>query len=146
MGVHKFHIDFSEFEGLLKELELAGGNVKEVTEEALIKSHRYITPKIEKKLDKSNLPHQGKYSTQARKQSLKQVIKEPTIDWEGKGTCSVAVGFSLDETIVPIFLIRGTSSMNGVKGLKALLEGKKTKDEIAEIQQEVILKAFDDLR
>ena len=146
MASHKFQIDFSEFDGMLKELEKAGGNVEQVAEEALIKSHEYITPKIEKKLDKSNLPHQGAFSTSEHKHSLKQVIKKPITNWEKKGVCSVGVGFNLDETIVPIFLIRGTKNMKPVKGLKALLEGKKTKEEVAEIQEEIILKAFDDLR
>lgn len=138
MASHKFSLGFEDLEEMFKDLEKAGGNVEQATEKALKESHSYITPLIEKKLDKSNLPHGGKYSTKDRKNSIKQIIREPNIDWKGK-SCSVDVGFNLDKTIVPIFLIRGTDNMNPVKGLKNLLEGKNTKEKIAEIQQQVII-------
>lgn len=140
MASHKFSIDFEEINNMLDDLKKVDGNVEEATEEALSKSHEYITPLIEKKLDKANLPAQGKYSTKDRKHSIKQIIKEPNIQWTGK-TCTVDVGFSLDNSIVPIFLIYGGKG-GAVKGLKALLEGSKTKENVAEIQQEVIYEAI----
>ena len=129
MASHKFSIDFEEINSMLDDLKKVDGNVEEATEEALSKSHEYITPLIEKKLDKSNLPAHGKYSTKDRKHSIKQIIREPNIQWTGK-TCTV-----------PIFLIRGGKG-GAVKGLKTLLEGNKTKEKVAEIQQDVIFEAI----
>ena len=93
---------------------------------------------IENKLNKTNLPSKGKYSSDDREHSLKQLIREPNVIWVGD-SCFIDVGFKLDETIVPIFLIRGTSNMKPVTGLKSLLEGKKTQKEITEIQMDVLL-------
>lgn len=140
MASHKFSIDFEEINSMLDDLKKVDGNVEEATEEALSKSHEYITPLIEKKLDKSNLPAHGKYSTKDRKHSIKQIIREPNIQWTGK-TCTVDVGFNLDNSPVPIFLIRGGKG-GAVKGLKTLLEGNKTKEKVAEIQQGVIFEAI----
>lgn len=138
---YKFSLDFDELEPLLDDLKKVGGNIEQATEKALIESHAYITPLIEKQLDKSKLPHGGKYSTVDRENSIKQIIREPNITWVGK-QCSIDVGFHLDKTIVPIFLIRGGTA-GPVKGLKSLLEGKKTQEEISEIQQDVLLKEIE---
>ena len=137
MSTHKFSIDFEEINSMLDDLKKVDGNVEEATEEALTKSHEYITPLIEKKLDKANLPAHGIYATKDREHSIKQIIKEPNIQWTGK-TCTIDIGFNLDNSPVPIFLIRG----GAVKGLKTLLEGNKTKEKVAEIQQDVILEAI----
>ena len=144
MPSHKFGIDFSELEAVIKDLERAGGNVKQTTEKALIKSHEYVTPLIKKKLDVSNLPAKGKYSSQERKHSLKQVIEEPNITWDGT-SCEVDVGFNLKETLVPIYLIRGTKDQAPVKGLKSALEGNNTQKKIAEIQEEVFFEAIENM-
>lgn len=140
MSTHKFSIDFEEVNSMLDDLKKVDGDVKEATEEALTKSHEYITPLIEKKLDKANLPAHGKYATKDREHSIKQIIREPNIQWTGK-ICTVDVGFNLNNSLVPIFLIRGGKG-GAVKGLKTLLEGKKTKEKVAEIQQDVIIEAI----
>lgn len=140
MPTHKFSINFEEVNNMLDDLKKVDGNVKEATEEALTKSHEYITPFIEKKLDKENLPAHGKYATKDREHSIKQIIREPNIQWTGK-TCTIDVGFNLNNSPVPIFLIRGGKG-GAVKGLKTLLEGSKTKEKVAEIQQDVILEAI----
>lgn len=137
-GSHKFKLEFDELEAMLDDLEKAGGNIDEACEKALEESHAYITPLIEKKIDKSNMPAGGKYSSKERKHSLQQLIREPNITWVGK-TCECDIGFNLDETIVPIFLIRGTPTMNAVSGLRSTLEGNKTKEKVAQIQHDVIV-------
>lgn len=132
----KFSIEYKDFEKLLDQISALEGDVKEVTEKALKASHEYITPLIEEKVQDSNLPAKGKYASDG-KHVRKQIIKDQNITWDGT-SCSIDIGFSLKESIVPIFMIRGTESMNPVKGLKNTLEGKGTKDKVAEIQENVI--------
>ena len=135
---NKFELDFEGMNEALKDLKALGGSVKKTTELALKESHTYITPLIEQKLDKSKMPRGGKYSTEDREHSLKQLIRDPNITWEGN-SCSVDIGFNLDETLVPIYLIRGTQTMKPVNGLRTVLEGKKTKEAVAELQHDVIV-------
>lgn len=132
----KFSIDYKDFEVLLRDIKKLGGNVEKVTEKALEESHEYITPLIENKVQDSNLPAHGKYANQG-KHLRNQIIREKEIKWDGT-SCSIKVGFSLDDTIVPIFMIRGTEKMGAVNGLKSTLEGKATQDKVSKIQEDVI--------
>lgn len=133
----KCSIDFKEFDTLIDSLKKVGGDVEKTTEKALEKSHDYITPLIEDKVQSSNLPAHGKYAMSG--EHLRNlIIRDKNITWEGS-KCSIDVGFDLRKSIVPIFMIRGTEKMNAVKGLKNTLEGKSTQDKISEIQENVFM-------
>lgn len=133
----KCSIDFKELDTLIDDLKKVGGDVEKTTEKALEKSHDYITPLIEDKCQSSNLPAHGKYA-KSGEHLRNLIIRDKNITWEGS-KCSIDVGFDLQKSIVPIFMIRGTEKMNAVKGLKSTLEGKNTKDKIAEIQENVFM-------
>lgn len=135
MAKKKFEIDFEGWEDLADQFRNLGGDTKQLTEKVLKATHEYITPKVQDKIQKSNLPAQGKYS---KGDTEKQVIKDANIEWTGTGA-TVDVGFSLDESIVPIFLIYGTPTMNEVKGLKGAIYGTQTKNEVAEIQENIFV-------
>lgn len=134
----RYQIDFSESEHLLEEVAKLGGNVEKVAEKALDESHDYITPKIETNIQNANLPAHGKYA-KSGEHLRNQLIKDKSKEWEGK-TCAIDVGFRIDkQPPVPIFMIRGTSKMKPVKGLKQTLEGSKTQEEVANIQEDVLI-------
>lgn len=129
----KFSLEFDGLKEMIEQFNDLGADIIPVATKALEATHSYITPKIHEKVQKSNLPAKGKYSTG---QSESQILDEANIEWDGY-VGAVDVGFSLDETITPIFLIRGAPNMNPVDGLKNAIYGAKTKEEIAKIQQEI---------
>lgn len=137
MAKKKFKLEFDGLEEMMEQFENLETDIIPVVEKALKASHEYITPLIHEKMKAQYMPSGGKYMggrTIAKED--KQIIDEPHIEWQGlKGT--IDVGFSLDEGIVPIFLINGTKNMNAVKGLKNTIYGKKTQEEIAKIQEDI---------
>lgn len=135
MAKKKFELEFEGWEELAEQFRDLGGDTKQLTEKVLKATHEYITPKIHDKMQTSNLPAQGKYS---QGDTEKQIIDEVNIEWTGT-SATVDVGFSLDEGIIPIFLIYGTPSMSAAKGLKNAIYGTQTKNEVAEIQEQIFV-------
>lgn len=135
MAKKKFSLEFEGLEDLLEQFNDLQ-DVVPIATKALEATHAHITPKIHEHVQKPYLPAKGKYS---RGRVEKQIIDKVNIEWQGL-VGKVDVGFSLDEGIVPIFLINGTCYMNPARGLKSAIYGKKTKAEIAEIQEEIFTK------
>ena len=135
----KFGIEFEGFKEILQQFRELEADIIPVTTKALEETHAYITPKIHEKMKPSNLPAKGKYSTG---QSESQIIDEPFVEWDGY-VGKVDIGFSLDETLTPIYLIYGTEKMNAVNGLKNTIYGKKTKEEISKIQEGIFTKELE---
>lgn len=135
MAKKKFSLEFEGLEEMVTQFDKLGVDVIPIATKALEATHAYITPNIHEKMSKSNLPAKGKYSTG---QSESQIIDDVNIEWTGFSG-AVDVGFSLDEGITPIFLMYGTPKMNAVKGLKNVIYGSKTKEEIAKIQEEIFV-------
>lgn len=141
----KFGIEFEGFEELQKEFQELEVNVQPIAEEALKAAHAYITPKLHDRMKKNYMPAKGKYmGKRSTPKEDSQIIDDINIEWQGsQGT--IDVGFSLDEGLTPIFLIYGTEGKtptDEATGLKATLYGKKTKDEIAKIQEDIFYKAL----
>lgn len=128
---------------MLKLDKLGGTNamVKGV-ENALAESKKYVNPKIEKAMRKSNLPAGGKYSTGETLNSL-----DYTYDLElfhGRAMVyAMKVGFNFYESgLKSIFLMYGTPRMNPVSGLKNAIYGAKTQKEITKIQEDELNKVI----
>ena len=137
MAKKKFKLEFDGLEEMLEQFEQLETNVKPIVEEALKASHAYVTPLIHERMNKKYMPAGGKYMgkrTVAKED--KQIIDEPNIEWKGL-IATIDVGFNLDDGIVPIFMIKGTKNMDPVKGLKNVMYGKKTENEIAKIQEDI---------
>lgn len=121
----------------MAKLDELGGNdaMKRGVESALKASKAYINPQIESAMAKSNLPHQGIYSTGDTKQSID---KDMTVEWSGfEG--EIKVGFDLHGSgLTSIFLMYGTPRVNPVVGLKDAVYGGKTQRQIAKIQGEAL--------
>ena len=140
MSKNKLTLNFKGFETLYYKLDSLQGDLKKVTEEALIKSHRVVTPKIEQCMSK--LPAHGKYSTGETKASIRKVEK---VEWEGM-KAYIPIGFEFDKSgMKSIFLIYGTPKMKPVSGLKSAIYGSKTKKEVGEVQKEVLQNAIKEL-
>jgi len=131
----KFELEFEGWEELAEQFRNLGGDTNQLTEKVLKATHEYVTPKIHEKMQTSNLPAKGKYSQGDTK---KQIIDNVNIEWFGT-SATVDIGFSLDDSIVPIFLMYGTPTMNPVKGLKNAIYGTQTKNEVAEIQEQIFV-------
>lgn len=142
MAKKKFSIEFEGFEGLTKELKALEQDIKPIAEEALIATHAYITPLIHERMKRNYMPSKGKYmGNRAIAKEDEQIIDDPNIDWNGEQG-SIDVGFDLDKGITPIFMIYGTKKTKAVTGLKSTIYGKKTKDEIAKIQEKIFYEAL----
>ena len=133
----KFSLEFDGLEEMIKQFNYLEEDLIPVGTKALEATHSHITPKIHEKVQRSNLPAGGKYSTSGRLHSESQIIDDVNIEWKGlNGT--VDIGFSLDKTIVPIFFMYGSpKGQNMVKGLRNAIYGSQTKEEIAKIQQDI---------
>lgn len=137
---NRISLNFEGFEELYYKLDSLQGDLKKVTEEALIKSHQVVTPKIEKCMSK--LPAKGKYSTGETKASIRKVEK---VEWEGM-KAYIPVGFEFEKSgMKSIFLIYGTPRMKPVSGLKSAIYGSKTQKEVGAVQEEVLQKAIREL-
>ena len=137
---NRISLNFKGFEELYYKLDSLQGDLEKVTEEALIKSHQVVTPKIEHCMSK--LPAKGKYSTGETKESIRKVEK---VEWEGM-KAFIPVGFEFEKSgMKSIFLIYGTPRMKPVNGLKSAIYGSKTQKEVGAVQEEVLQKAIHEL-
>lgn len=131
---NKSKIEIAGFDEILERLNKLNANVKQVTEKALIETHKIVTKKAEEAVQKSNLPARGKYSMGATERSL---VREPQITWEGT-EASVKTGFSISKGgLASIFMMYGTPRhMKNQKMYNAFFS-KKTKEEIIKVQEDI---------
>lgn len=132
---NKMTIDFDGFDEMIAQLDDLGGNLKEVTEAALIATHEYVTPQIKAAFAKHNI----KYSHE----TAKSIIDSPNIEWQGM-LASVDVGFKISNGgLASIFVMYGTPKMAPDRKLYNAIYGSKTKKEVAEIQRNIIAEAIE---
>ena len=140
---NKSRIEFDGFEEAIARLNKLNGNVKNISEKALKKTHEIITQKAQDAITPHNETHQTE----------KTLRKEAEIEWNGT-LASVKTGFSISEGgLASIFLMYGTqshavSNQYG-KNLGVAEETKKdakmynaffgnsTRKEVAEAQREI---------
>lgn len=144
---NKLTIEFAGFEEMMAKLDKIGGSdaMKKGVEKAMIASKKYVNPLIEKSVQKANLPAKGKYGDG---KDLRQAIDiEHKVDWSNM-TASTNIGFRWDKPnvgMLGIYMIYGTQEMDPARGLKSAMFGKKTRDEIAKIQEEIVSKTIKDI-
>lgn len=135
----KLIVNFGGFAEMVEKLDRLQGDIEKTTEQALKASHKIVTEKVEKAVQKSNLPAKGKYSTGKTADSI---VKEADVKWDGT-TASVDVGFDFKKGgMTSIYLMYGTPRMKPAKGLKAAIYGAAVKKEIKEKQKEIFSKAI----
>ena len=139
MAKNKVRLEFSGFEEMAERLDKLGGDLKKTSEEALLKSKTVVAQNLLKTTNKSNYPHQGKYSTGDTRHSV-DTSKE--IKWEGS-TASIDIGFNLEKSgLTSIFLMYGTPKMQKVQSIYDAVYGSKVKSQIKKIQKEIFAKAI----
>ena len=123
-------IDFSELEILSEEIKKMDGDVKKTSEKALIESQKYVAKNLHTEMKKHYLTGQTENS----------IVEDGEVKWIGN-TASIGIGFSVSEGgLASIFLLYGTPKMEKDQKLYNTIFGKKTKEEISNIQA----KAFND--
>lgn len=137
---NKMAIEFEGFNEVIANINKLGGNAKKITNKGLKETHKIITEKAEKAIQKSNLPAKGKYSTGTTEKSLK---KEANIEWNGT-VGSVPVGFSISNGgLASILMIYGTPRYMKNQKMYNTFWSSKTHNEILEKQETIF---FDELR
>lgn len=135
----KFSIDTKNLSEIANKYERMGKNVNNAIDNALIESKKHVTESLIKDTVKPNFPAQGNYSTGRLKDSINTNY---SVDWVGS-VASINVGYDFDKSgLTSILMLRGaprkTKPMPKAKKIYADIYGKKTRDEINNIQ----LKAF----
>ncbi len=124
---NKTYIEFDGFDEVISRLKKLDGDIKGVTEKALKETYSFITNKA----DKAIKPH--RYSGQTEK-SLK---RNSEVEWVGS-LASVDVGFSISNGgLASIFLMYGTPKMKKDQNLYNAFFGKKTREEVMKMQEEI---------
>lgn len=136
----KFTIQFDGYKDLAEMLDKLNGDLIKTAEEALDKSHEYVTPKLQKAMIK----HRVNKNTRRKNtgETERSLITKSNAHHEGM-IVSVDVGFKIRKGGLPsIFLMYGTPKMKPDKELYNALYGTKTKKDLKEIQKKVFEKAL----
>lgn len=132
MGKKRFGVTFDGFDELMANLDALQGDLKKVTNECLEVAPEIITPKL----------HQAMTKHKQTGQTEKSIVEHSPVKWEGM-TASIEVGFKIRNGGLPsIFLMYGTPRMKKDTKLYNAVYGKKTRDEIAKKQQDILEKAI----
>ena len=134
MARNKISLSFKGFEELAEKLDKAGGDLKKVTEKALITSKKIVEQNLKDTVNDSNFPAHGKYSTGLTEKSIDT---SETVEWNGtKATIKVGFDFKISG-LRTIFLMYGTPRMKKSPKIFNAVYGAKTKKQVAEIQKEI---------
>lgn len=128
-----FGLQFSGWQEKMEQLDkLSHHGVLEGTKEALIETHKVVTPKVEQAIQKHVVSGETKES----------IIKNPKIDVVGS-MVSIDIGFDIDNGGYPsIWLMYGTPKQQPDVKLYRAIFGKSTSDEIQHVQYQAIKKTI----
>lgn len=142
---NKIGLQFDGVEQMIKDLEAVQGNLKAVTEEALIESKKHVNEELKRVTVKENYPAGGKYSRKTNN-TASSIDTDMTVQWEGM-TASIKVGYDMKVSgLASIFLLYGTPRhkppMKAVKKMYNAIFGAKMRKEVGEIQRKVFENAI----
>lgn len=135
---NKIGLNFDGLEDMIKQLEAVEGNLKIVTEKALIATKEHVTEELRRVTVPANYPAGGKYSTG---RTAKSIDESKEVSWEGT-TASIKVGYDMNVSgMTSIYLIRGTPRhkppMKQVRPMYNAIYGAKMRKEVQDIQRQV---------
>lgn len=142
MARNRISLSFKGFEELAEKLDKAGGDLKKVTEKALIASKKIVEQNLDEVVIKPNFPSEekpGQYSTGDTRDSID---RSETVEWNGT-KASIKVGFDFKISgMTSVFLMYGTPRRKKSQTAKSpkiydAVYGAKTKKQVAEIQKEI---------
>lgn len=120
-------IEVEGFDELVARLSEINANVPNLMENALTKTHRIVTQKASEAIK----PHHRTGNTE------KTLVKKANVMLAGS-EASVKAGFDISNGGLPsIFLMYGTPTTKKDQNLYNAFYGKKTKDEIREVQEKI---------
>lgn len=129
----KIGLQLKGFEELMADLDKLGGDLKDVTAEALKKSHDYVTPNL----------HQAMKKHHRTGRTERSIEDSGRVYWTGN-TAAVDVGFDISGGgLASVFLMYGTPKMKKDTKLYNAIYGSATKKKLAEIQEDIILGAVE---
>ena len=132
-------IMFIGFADLTTKLEKIGGNLKQTTETALVKSKAVVTVNLVKATKKANYPVQGKYSSGDLRHSIDT---DKQVNWSGT-VGEIHVGFDFAKSgLTSIMIMYGTPRMNKVQSIYDAVYGNKTKKQVRKVQEEIFTDAI----
>lgn len=118
---------------MIARLHALEGNVKEVTEDALKKTKRHVHEKLKDAMEKHNQTHD----------TVKSLDDQENVEWIGSAA-SIDIGFHVHKGGLPsIFLMYGTPRMDKDSKLYGAIYGKKVRDEIKKMQEDLF---YDEIR
>lgn len=140
MARNRIGIQFSGFQEMAEKLDRLQGDLKKITEEALIEGKEVATKNLLVATNKENYPAHGKYSKDDR--TRKSIDTTKAVSWVGT-TAEIKVGFDFSKSgLTSIFLMYGTPRMNKVQAIYDAIYGNKTRSEIRKIQKQVFENAI----
>lgn len=153
----KFGLDFAGVAEFSEQLEKLGGDLQQVTTDALQFIPEYINPKLRAAM--------AKHTRYSRGKTKQTIVEDQKVSWTGY-TASIPVGFDLKNGgLASIFLMYGTPrhapknqwggptrpgarehpGMQADEELKGAIYGKQTQAEIAKRQQAIFEAAIEKL-
>lgn len=128
----KTKIEFEGFDEVIARLSQLEGDVKGTTEQTLQKTKQHVHESLKLAMQKHN-------RTGA---TVKSLDEDSRVKWQGS-VGSIDVGFDLSDGGLPsVFLMYGTPRMSKDQKLYNAIYGKKTKDEIMKLQEEIFFNAI----
>ncbi len=131
----KAYIEFDGFDEVIARLYALEGNVKEVTEDALKKTKRHVHEKLRDAMAAGD--HNKTRDT------VDSIDGQNVVEWAGS-VASIDIGFNIREGGLPsIFLMYGTPKIDKDSKLYGAVYGKKVRDEIKKMQEDLF---YDEIR
>lgn len=135
MPRNRIGMSFAGFEEMAAEFDALGGELREVITECLETSHALVTLKLH--ADMARHYRTGK--------TERSILDDAQVEWSGT-MASIDVGFSVRKGgLASIFLMYGTPRMKKDTKLYNDIYGKKTRDEIRALQEEIFRKKMDEI-
>ncbi|MCI8868155.1 MAG: hypothetical protein HFE61_08495 [Anaerotignum sp.] len=133
MPRNRIGMSFAGFEEMAAEFDALGGELREVITECLEKSHGLVTPKL----------HADMARHRRTGRTERSILDDVRVEWSGT-KAFVDVGFDIQNGgLASIFLMYGTPRMKKDTKLYNDIYGKKTRDEIRALQEEIFRKKMD---
>lgn len=132
MAKNKIGLEFEGFKELMAKFDRLGGDTEKTVEKMLKKSQEHVARKL--KVDMMKHHRTGKTEG--------SIVDDNKVEWHGFAA-ETGIGFDLKNHGMPsIFLMYGTPRMKKDSKLYNDVYGKKTKNEIAELQKQIYDEEF----
>lgn len=132
-GSKKFSCEFEGMDELISRISKLDGDIKATTEKALKKTHSHVIPNL----------HTLMKSHKRTGRTERSIQDRPNITWVGN-VASVDIGFDISNGgLASIFLMYGTPRMKKDTKLYDAIYGKKTIQEVRDLQRDIF---YEELR